>query len=303
MRIGNKIFPYPVYNNSQNMSSYNNSTFSLEYEESENDNKFILKNIKIQTNSLELKEYIEKGKAKACVVIDCSLTVYKEIFEIGLIERDIEIEKSMLNGNVEVSSFVYVTEDITGFTSKDLLDEYNGFKFSIDKNCIIAIDDGYSHKIEYDDYEDKKVASIFSIVKNCDEDDKKMKVYAEEKKIKVTLPENEFNNYDTIKGNEEFNNIFFSIIIIPALTIVLCDLKNDVDKNDKELEEIRFQYSWFESIKNAYKKVYKTELTKELFLQSDPFELSQELINNCSTSSIKDFYNIVTRIEEGKENE
>lgn len=303
MQIGNKEFPYPVFNNSQNMSSYKTSSFAFDYEIEEEGDKLIFKDVEIVTNSSDLKHLLEIGKAKACLVIDCSSTVYKEIFEIGLEAKNIEIKKANLNGTFEVSAFVYSAENIDGFVSEDLLDEYYGFKFNIEENCIIAIDDGYKQKVEYEDFEDKKVSSIFSIVKNMDEEEKVMKVVLDEKKIKITIPENEFNNYDTIKGNDNFNNIFFSIIVIPALTYALNEIKNDMEKNEKDIEDIVYEYSWFESIRKSYQKNSEKELSREVFIQSNPFELSQELVNNCSTLAISDFFDLVARMKEGEEDE
>ncbi len=47
MQIGKKGYPYPVLNNAKNFNCYKNETYSLELEEIEDGNNYILKNTRI----------------------------------------------------------------------------------------------------------------------------------------------------------------------------------------------------------------------------------------------------------------
>lgn len=47
-------------------------------------------------------------------------------------------------------------KDIENFYDEDFQEGYNEYSFKIDKNDIIAIDDGYTTIIDYDEEIDKK---------------------------------------------------------------------------------------------------------------------------------------------------
>lgn len=295
MQIGKKIFPYPVLNNAENYNCYKDSIYALEYDEVEDNNNFILKNVRVFTNNEHLINMLNEKIAKAVVIIECKSTIFKHIEEIELKAKDITIPIKNLSGQVEVSSIVYAKQELLNYYSESFIEDYENYKFNIDKYSILAIDDGFTFKIEYDDFEDKKVSSIFSIIKSYNEELKTMKVYPDDRKIKIELPEEQFTKYDSLKGQEIFSNIFFSIIIIPALSMCLKDIQNEVKYQNKIIADVREQYSWFASIQNAYKKIAGSQLDEESFLQLDVLEFSQQIMNTCSVLSITDFYNIISR--------
>lgn len=295
MQIGKRGFPYPVLNNAINYNCYKESNYSLNYETVEDSNNFILKNVRIETNSIDLKQLLELKIAKAMVVIESSKTIFKHCEEISLEPKDIIIPIGNLCGKVEVSSIVYATKDINNYISADFSDDYFGYNFTIEKYCPIAVDDGFISKVEYDDFNDKKVSSIFSVVKSFDSELKHMKVFNDDRKIKIELPEQEFQKFDTLNGEELFSNIFFSIIIIPALSSCLKELQMEIKYDGKTLEDIVDSHTWFLSIQNAYKKMTNIDLNDDDFVNLDVLEFSQLVMNSCIVSSIDDFFDIITR--------
>lgn len=295
MQIGKKSYPYPVLNNAKNFNCYKNSIYSLELEELEDGDNYILKNIRIETNSNLLKELLNNGKAKAMVMIECSSTLFKYSEEISLEPKNIVIPMSKLSGRVEISSITYATETIFGLSSDDFIDDFSGYVFRIEKYCPIALDDGIISKIEYDDLEDKKVSSIFSVVKSFDSSKKIMTVINDDRKIKIELPEREYENFDRLNGQSIFQHIFFSIIIIPALSMCLKEIQDELKYQNKMIEDVVDVHAWFISVQNAYKKMTGFSLTKEIFLSLDVLELSQIIMDDCIVNSIDDFHDIITR--------
>ena len=294
MRLGKKVPPYPILNKSLNMSSYKNSNFSFSYELEETKELFIIKNAKLETDSGDLLKYFNLQKLKAVIIVECSSTVYRNKFEISINPVNIEIPIKDLNDKVEISCFVYAIEDIENYSSKDMQDAYQGYSFMIEKYSMFAVDDGITMKIEYDDKEDNKVASIFSVIKSFDQNLNNMKVELTDRKIKIILPEKSFEYYDALKDKEPFQNIFFSILIIPSLTYAFSEIQKL--PNETEIDDIVDKYSWFKSIVASYKKLYNIDLDYETFKQLVPLELAQCLMNNCTTSSFDDFYKAVTNI-------
>lgn len=303
MQIGKKGFPYPILNNAKNFNCYVNDTYALELEEVEDGDNFVLKNVRIETNSKLLKELLNNNKAKAMIMIECSPTLFKHSEEISTEPKDIIIPINKLSGRVEISSITYATDTLSDFKSSDFIDDYSGYSFKIEKYCPIALDDGIVSKIEYDDLEDKKVSSIFSVVKSFDSDKKIMTVINDDKKIKIELPEQEYENFDRLNGQTIFQHIFFSIIIIPALSMCLKEIQDELKYQNRIIEDIIDVHTWFISVQNSYKKLTGTELTEEVFMALDVLELSQMIMDDCIVNSIDDFHDIITRTSDSDEEE
>lgn len=303
MQIGKKGFPYPILNNAKNFNCYVNDTYALELEEVEDGDNYILKNVHIETNSNLLKELLRNNKAKAMIMIECSLTLFKYSEEISIEPKDIIIPINKLSGRVEISSITYATDTISDFKSSDFIDDYSGYSFKIEKYCPIALDDGIVSKIEYDDLDDKKVSSIFRVVPSFDSERKIMNVINDDKIIKIELPKKEHENFDRLNGQPIFQHIFFSIIIIPALSMCLKEIQDELKYQDKIIEDIIDVHTWFISVQNSYKKLTGTELTEEIFMALDVLELSQMIMDDCIVNSIDDFYDIITRTNDSDEEE
>ncbi len=295
MRKGKRLFPYPTINNSKVLTCYKNSVYSLEYDDLDDENNLLLKNTYIRIENDQIVELIKKGKAKAGLIVECSATIYRKIFDIGIEPKDIAIPLSELRDKVEISSFIYATED-QQYTNDDFLEDYSGYTFNIEKYDILAIDDGFTTKVEYDEKEDKKVSSIFSIIKNMEASEEIMKIESGDKKIKIILPEKQFNYYDTLKDNDNFQNIFFSIIAIPALAMCFEELKY----NYQDIDEILMQHSWFSAVMKAYKNIYNMELTFDLFCDEPSDRLAQKVLNNASVVAIEDFFNLFFKKKVGE---
>ena len=105
MRVGKKLFPYPVINNSEKVSSFKDSSFSLVYEDASDDEFLILKDAHLVIDDLNLVNLMSKGMVIGALVIECSATIYRVTKEISLENRDIIIPLSELNDKVYISSF------------------------------------------------------------------------------------------------------------------------------------------------------------------------------------------------------
>ena len=303
MQIGRRGYPYPVLNNARNFNGFTNGTYSIEFDELEENGNYILKNTRIETNSDLLNKLISQKKVRAMVMIECSSTLYKYSEEISTVPKDIVIPISNLSGRVEISSMTYAIDNIKDYSSDDFIDDYSGYSFNIDKYCPIAIDDGIVTKVEYDDLDDKKVSSIFSVIKSFDSEKKIMTIKNEDRKIKIEIPEQEYEKFDTLNGQDTFQHIFFSVIIIPALSMCLKDIQEELKYQNKGIEDIIDEHTWFISVQNAYKRVKNEELSREVFLSQDVLELSQSIIDDCIVNSIDDFYDIITRMSDTDEEE
>ena len=289
MRIGKKIFPYPTINNSKNASCFQNSNFALIYEDVEDSDNLVLKNAHIELDNEELIELFNQGKIDATVIIECSSTIFRKSFNISRIPKDIIIPITNLREQVVISCFIYAKEDFI-YINDDFLEDYKGYTFNIEKYDILAIDDGFTTRIEYDESKDKKVSSIFSIIKDEFINNNVMKIEPTVKKIIIHLPEEQFGCYENMKNNDNYQEIFFAILAIPALISCLQNIQDQMIYNDVTFDDIHLDYSWFGSIEYAYKNQFNEELDENKFKKINIVELSQQLMNFASVSAISDLF-------------
>lgn len=288
MRVGRKLFPYPVINNSEKISSFKDSTFSLVYEDESDEENLILKDAHLIIDDMNLISLISQGKVKGALIVECSATIYREKFDIGMKNRDIIIPLSELNDKVYISSFLYATENISNYKSENFLEDYEDYSFNIEKYDILAADDGFMKIIEYDQEEDQKSDSIFSVIKTKNIDT--MLVDYNQKKIIIKLPENEHNLYYNLRYNKTYQPIFFSMMAIPALSNVIQKIR--ILEPDLEIDEIADEYYWFNAVLSSYEKMYGKKLSNELFRELEPLTLSQRLLNNSTMEGINKLFHL-----------
>ncbi len=289
MRIGKKIFPYPTINNSKNASCFKNSEFALVYDDVEDKDNLILKNAHIEIDNEELINLLGQGKVNAVVIVECSSTIFRKKYNISRIPKDIIIPIVNLREQVVISCFMYANDDFL-YISNDFLDDYMGYTFNIEKYDILAIDDGFTTRIEYDESKDKKVSSIFSIIMDESITDNIMKIKPTVKKIVIHLPKTQYGCYQNMKNNDNYQELFFAILTIPALISCLQNIQDQINFNDVTFDDIHLEYSWFSSIEYAYKNQYNEELDESKFKKLNIVELSQKIMNFASVTAISDLF-------------
>jgi hypothetical protein len=285
MRIGRKLFPYPVLNNNPTLSSFENTSFSLNTTLVQEKEFFVLKQASISTNNETILEMMEDGYLGATVIVECSSTVFRSNFEISNVPMDIKIPIRLLREKVFISSFIYAKKAIKNFQSEDFQEEYKPYKFDLNKYSIVAADDGFNTYIDYEEEENRKASSIFLIIKNEDSQPGIMKVNLTSKKIILNLSSRYFEIYHGLKNNQVFKDVFFSLLAVPSLVYALQKVKSN---EEIDIERIRSEYIWFHSIENAYENIYKTELNNENFKKLSSIEFAQEVLDQPTTRALDD---------------
>lgn len=290
MQIGNKMFPYPTINNIELRSCFKETTYAFKCIDYNDGHNYVLEDAYVEINNEYIKILMSEGYLGAGLIIECSTTVYRKMYEIAIEPQTIKIPIGNLRDKVEISCYIYAKKEIENFQDNDFLEEYNGYSFKIDKNDIIAIDDGYTTVIDYDETVDKKVSSIFQIIR--DKSAESMIIEKKTKKIVISLPDEEFTYYDSLRRNDNFQNIFFSMIAIPALTYCLKEFQDAIRTGDYDLDSIELEYNWFISVKKAYKNQYNIELSEEILKNCNVSVVAQKLLNNGNLKGIKDLFDI-----------
>lgn len=307
MRISqNRLFPYPILYNNQENSSYKNSVYKLEYDNViVNNNYLIIKQARIELNNSEFKTLIDEGKVQAYLLVECPGTIYREKFKISYDHGlDLQLDIRLFEGRVEVTSFIAAKCNFK-LNNIDFLEDYEGYEFDVEKGSILAIEDGFDTNVDYSTINDKKVSSIFLIIRDNDES-KNMRVNSDDrKKIKIYLPPKEYDKYYSLKSNEYFQNIFFSIIAIPALTKAIQHIQDGINAEECELEDLMDDYKWLRTIIDSYNKIKQVNINTEDFKELDAVEISQVVMNNASTNAINDLISVfdISKTREEDEDE
>lgn len=300
MRIGNKLFPYPLLNNDKLLSGYKESSlFELKVDVDDNgslpviNGNIVLKNLHFELNNDNLEALLAEGRIAGKLIVECSSTTYRSNFDISTIPYTLTIPAMKFNGVAFFSAYLYATEDISGFCSNEFQEDYEGYKFYIDKFDILAADDGFKVNFEIDTSEDSG-PSIFQIVKKINEDNL-MTCENGDKYITIQLPESKYKSYETmIKPNSTYNNISFAMIAIPALVYCIDDI---MCTQYDSMEEIIAEHHWFEAVCNAYKRETKKDLIFEQLDSYSSLELAQIVLNNAICNGIADFDSLIIGAE------
>ncbi len=288
MRLGKRLFPYPIINNQIHLSSFKNSEFRFDYQLKEENNEFVLDNICYYTNNELLEKLVDEDKVKVVCIVECSATIYRKEFVISRDFQRITIPITMLRDRVVVSAYAYANEDISDYHNFDFIEDYLPYKFNIEKYDILACDDGFTTKINFDDNEDNKVSSIFLVIKDIENDQEEIRINETNDKIVIYLPEHQFNLYDKMKYYDRYQMIFFSILIIPALSHVIQKIQTH------DLDEIRLEYNWFSSIESKYKEFYGNDINQDSLMNMSSFEFAQKLMNYPVSKAIDDLFDMAT---------
>ena len=302
MRIGNRLFPYPLLNHEPLYSQYKDESFSLYLNGYIADKQwYVLDYVRIETTSNFLRELVSDGSAKLVCVVECPQTMYRKTFPISFTPQKIRIPLYDLSGKTSIKAYAIATKDIENFKSNEFLDDYNEYEFQVEKNDVIAVDEGMIARIDFDDEEDTKKSSIFLIIKDNTILDETMRVEYDFSKITISLPSQQWDLYEKNKRIKQLENMYFSIIAIPALTQCVMALQ----KPDNSIDRLCLDYKWFCSFKKQYETINECELTDELFQKMDVMVESQKILNTPTTKSIDDIFNLFVMKEDigGSEND
>ncbi|MCR5786991.1 MAG: hypothetical protein K6G28_04755 [Acholeplasmatales bacterium] len=292
MHIGKRLFPYPVLNNNKLYSQFKSASFSLSYSERTTDEKFILEDLICELDSEYLLQIISEGKASIVCIVECAGTMFRRPYVIAPnTKNQILIPLADLNGKYTVSAFVVAKENFE-YICNDFFDDYEGYTFQVEKNDILAIDDGFVNSISFDEEKDTKKSSIFVVIKDKTIDNDTMQIEYDQDKITINLPEKQWNIYDKMKRISQFQDMYFSIMAVPALGYALSCLRND--NGEGSVDNLRIDYKWFSVFADAYKKHYDKELDDEDFYvkKINVYTEAQVVLNSPVTKAMDGLFEL-----------
>lgn len=280
MQLRSKYYTYPVI--SEDVDSYVDSLFETDVEKEVvgYDIKFIFK---VNLVNEQLEQMLREGKVVIVHHIECPQTCYRMIIQTK--EYDIEkmIQDSKLNGNVQICTFLIANENIEKYSNDKFSADYRGFKFDIEKGCVMAIGNQINFNINKIKDDLANTSSIFSVVPNLESSVRYMQVELTNTKIVISLPEVAFGIYKNMSSILDAQKTMHSMIIIPALEYVFSELRNSKEQL-YEFEDRR----WYRSLCKACEKLGMS-INEQTLSNVDILHISQLLIDNPIVEGLKIF--------------
>lgn len=305
MQVKDKIFPYPILNHNRSISNFGESDFVFSFTTEETERYYILKNVKFETDCKLINDLYDEGKIRICCVIECSRTVFRKVFELTKEPKDIKLTKADFLEKTYFSMFAIARENFI-FETDDVDNDYAGIEFEIEKYDILAANDGFYVTFIHQEKADNFAQSIFSIVANHDMENGESYVVECDtgKKITITMSDDEYKNYKVIYAVSTYMEVFFNMLLVPALVEGLSQCKNHLDGDSSlDLDDLENKFLWFRSIVSGYKRIYGIDLTVDAFKKISPVKLAQDLLGKPLGSSLKKLVEETMYNKDGEDDE
>lgn len=271
MKLRHKYYPYPVL--IKDGEYYTDSNFSVSISQSLDGY-----NVKIVLEAFldnqELQNLIDKRVVSYLYHIECPQTCLRRIVRSNEKKTELLLQDKEVNGEIQICSFIVACETIEKYTNESFAPDFRGWKFNIEKGCVMAIGEEYSiivNKLR-DDFKD--TSSIFSIVKDLNPNACNMQVDMGKPKLIISLPEKTYYQYMNIQNNVGIQPVMHQMVIIPALVFVISELKNAKDQL-YEYEGLR----WYRSLSKACSGI-GISLDPESIENINSLNVAQQLLNN-----------------------
>ena len=185
------------------------------------------------------------------------------------------IVDKMISGRLQVCPFIVAKTEISEYVNPNFHEDYRGFKFTIEEGCVMAVGKQVNINVDKEINDLSNTPSVFSIIKNDDDLAMGMVVDLDNKKIVIRLPEREYKNYKSIKGQVLIQSVLNSLVVIPALTYVL----EEVSKREPSERYEYSSYAWYRTIKKSLANKFSCDIDSDNFTDRNMLETAQKLIN------------------------
>ena len=268
MQIKNKYYPYPVI--ASGNDSYEGSQFLTDanYEQNAHNIKFLFEAV---LDDEMLLKMISEGKVKYAHHVECQQTCYRELILTDEPHYTHVVHENTVNGLVQVCSFLMADQDITAYVNPSFSRDYRGFKFNLDRGCILAIGNQINLTINKEKEDLAKTSSIFSIRKNLDPSETELQVSTTGEKIVILIPEKTCNQYLNLSNTATFLPVLHSMVVLPALMHVLYEIKEAATKGELyNYEELR----WYRGLKKTAEKL-NIEFDESAIANMNAYKIAQ----------------------------
>lgn len=290
MQIKPRSYPHPVL--AHFSDDIVNSIFMPVVEVKGNKNAYVFDAV-FKTNNADLLQLIEQKKARYAVHIECTQTRYRNIFKSATEKFSFEVPAGLLDGRVEVTSFILATKPMEKYRNGCFHPDYAKLTFRVRKGDTLAV--GHDREFTAEKKSDplRKVPSIFSIVPSDEDDATGMDVDTGGDKVRITLSRANFDAYTSLKADQSLHSMLAAAVIVPALVTVIDEIRRAADgSGTDDLAERR----WFMVVARRLREVGIDPHNAESFVESS-LRIAHELIGQPLSASLEGLKNILQDTE------
>ncbi|WP_077618313.1 hypothetical protein [Bacillus sinesaloumensis] len=265
MKIQRTAFPHPVL--AEFNDDYKKSKFNAELiEVTPMNDGFCQFSVKFELENSRLEELVNNHEAVFATLIDCSSSMYREVFTTTNRELTFLINQKKLTKQVEVSFVVIANTTIVDYENELLHEDYDGQVLTFDKGKYLAVAPGVTLPIEKDPFVPAK--SIFNLRESDEENPEPYDVYfGNEDVIDIKLPPKVYEQISNIQRYEHINPLLITMYYLPALIDALT-------------------YIWEVEEGNNTDPAQDNEWYKSILFQLDQLQIDPKKINEIGASVI-----------------
>lgn len=301
MVIGSKrYFPYPILWLDEK-TDYKKGNFHCAIQPRGHVNG---NNLKIEYNfileNLELIERIKNKEIVYSIHVECPNTGYRNIVTSSKSNGSTLIEESLINGELQVCTFLIAAQDINDFENSDFVEELQGFTFNIEKGLILGIAESYTYHVDTTKTDLSDLPSVVYFVKNEDPEARAIITAYESDRIAIKLPSDTFVLYKKLSQVPQLHqNILHAMFIVPSLVTVI----SEVQRSPAEDREDEFGIKrWYRAINKSLAQHNKPLMNTDEFDRYDAYEVIQEILNNPQYNALPHIETMVfSQFEEEEE--
>ena len=285
MQIKPRSYPHPVL--SHFGDDIVNSVFQPVVTVKGNKNAYAFDSV-FKTNNADLITLIEQKKARYAVHIECLQTRYRSIFTSEKEKFSFEIAAGMLDGRVEVCSFILAAKPIEKYRNELFHPDYAKLTFRVRKGDTLAV--GHDREFPAEKKSDplRKVPSIFSIVPSDDAEATGMDVDLSGAKVVVTLTRKNYDAYNSLKADQSLQPMLCAVIIVPALVAVIEEIRDAA--SEKGLDDYA-ERRWFMVVSRRLRERGIDPYNADTFVDSS-LRIAHELVGQPLSASLEGLKNI-----------
>lgn len=226
MKIDNDMrFPHPVLN--ENTGDYRTGRFSIEIviNESFSGDQLRLDYVNVLTEQAILQLVREK-KASIGVSVECLETYFNRLVRLDPGGGSIAFEPGQLRGRVTLRPMIWATEDIFGFNSDDLHEEFSRTSWAVTQGAILALAEEFVINVGREKL--APMATIFSLAENPDVPEGETAIDLGQDKIVINASGATYQAITELRAlNPQAQVVLLNSVFLPAVMEVLANLSDD----------------------------------------------------------------------------
>ena len=271
MEIKNRLFPYPVL--CEDTDDYTTGGFSVDTEIVSQDMNSLVLHFHMNLDNLGLKMQISQGRAEYIIHIECSNTAFRTVIHTFSDEETYRINNGKVNGEVSFLGLVVSKTDIPFYRNNTLNPDYDDIDLMIPRAAILAYHNMPKINVLKNYEELASEESLFSVVREMrlDQNEEKPIHFAlDPERIKIFVDEDVYSAYIQYQNNITMRPLIFSVLVMPALTFMMEELRNGYEEYES--------YRWFLKFSKFYQQQGKDFIDDVIEGDSTITEIVQELL-------------------------